>query len=491
VIWVVELTVKLVAATDPNCTELTEAKLVPLITTEVPPVDGPEIGLTPPTVGGPVTSAYVNRSAAVTGLVPAGVVTRTSTAPAAPAGAVTVMDVALNAVTLPAAAPKVTTGVPGVKLEPPMVTTAPPASGPVFGLTDATAGGGVTNVNWSAPLVADVPAGVVTVMSTVPGPPLGETAVIWSAVLTAKLAAFAVPNLTLVAPVKLAPAMTTEVPPAAVPVTGLTPVTDGGGMYVNWSAATTALVPAGVVTVMSTWPDPAGDMAVICAEEFTAKEVAATLPNETPVAPVNVLPVMTTDVPPPAGPLFGLTPVTAGGGVTKVNTSADPAGLVPPRLVTVTWTGPGAPAGDVAVICPALLTAKLAAATPPNATPVAPLKLEPVMTTDVPPAVVPPAGLIPVTAGGLGGVTNVNLSAATSALVPAGVVTVTSTCPGPAAGEVAVIDVVLSTVKVTGVPPNDTPVAPLKFVPEMATAVPPAVLPPAGLSPLTTGAGVT
>src|SRR5207302_514080 len=71
------------------------------------------------------------------------------------------------------------------------------------------------------------------------------------------------------------------------------------------------------------------------------------------------------------------------------------------------------------------------------------------------------------------------------------VVTVTSTCPAGAAGEVAVIDVVLLTVKVAAVAPKETPVAPLKFVPEMVTVAPPAVLPVVGLSPLTTGGGVT
>jgi hypothetical protein len=251
------------------------------------------------------------------------------------------------------------------------------------------------------------------------------------------------------------------------------------------------LVPAGVVTVTSAWPDPAGAAAVIWVALLTVKLAAGTAPNETPVAPVKVVPVMTTDVPPPAGPLFGLTPVTAGGGVTKVNTSADPAGLVPPRLVTVTWTAPGAPAGDVAVIWVAEFTVKAVAAAAPNETPVAPLKFVPEMTTDVPPAVVPVAGLIPVTVGGLGGVTKVNLSGATRALVPAGVVTVTSTCPAGAAGEVAVIDVVLLTVKVAAVAPKETPVAPLKFVPEMVTVAPPAVLPVVGLTPVTTGAGVT
>jgi hypothetical protein len=156
---------------------------------------------------------------------------------------------------------------------------------------------------------------------------------------------------------------------------------------------------------MSATPEPAGDTAVIWPALLTVKLAAGVAPNETPVAPVKVVPAMTTEVPPPAGPLFGLTPVTAGGGVTKVNTSADPAGLVPPRLVTVTWTVPGAPAGDVAVIWVAEFTVKAVAAAAPNETPVAPLKFDPAMTTEVPPAVVPLAGLIPVTAGGLGGVT--------------------------------------------------------------------------------------
>jgi hypothetical protein len=39
-------------------------------------------------------------------------------------------------------------------------------------------------VNVSAPLVVDVPAGVVTVTSTVPGEPLGDTAVIDDALTT-------------------------------------------------------------------------------------------------------------------------------------------------------------------------------------------------------------------------------------------------------------------------------------------------------------------
>jgi len=60
------------------------------------------------------------------------------------------------------------------------------------------------------------------------------------------------------------------------------------------------------------------------------------------------------------------------------------------------------------------------------------------------------------------------------ALVPPAVVTVTSTGVPAPTGEVAVMDVALTTVKVAGLPdPKSTAVAPVKFVPEMVTPVPP------------------
>jgi hypothetical protein len=46
-----ELTVTAVAVTVPNITVAPEAKLVPVMVTEVPPVVGPEVGLMPVTVG--------------------------------------------------------------------------------------------------------------------------------------------------------------------------------------------------------------------------------------------------------------------------------------------------------------------------------------------------------------------------------------------------------------------------------------------------------
>ena len=72
--------------------------------------------------------------------------------------------------------------------------------------------------------------------------------------------------------------------------------------------------------------------------------------------------------------------------------------------------------------------------------------------------------------------------------MPPGVVTVTSTVPAAPAGDVAVIDVALFTVKLAAaVAPNFTLVAPVKPVPVMATLVPPAVGPPTGEMEVTMG----
>ena len=81
----------------------------------------------------------------------------------------------------------------------------------------------------------------------------------------------------------------------------------------NLSAVDVALVPTGVVTVMSTGPaDPGGEVAVICVTLFTVKLMAAVPPNFTLVAPVKPVPVMTTLVAPAVGPLTGARDVTVG-----------------------------------------------------------------------------------------------------------------------------------------------------------------------------------
>jgi hypothetical protein len=73
--------------------------------------------------------------------VPPGVVTVTSTGPAAePAGLVTVIWVALLTVNVPAAVAPNLTEVAPVKFVPVIVTIVPPAIGPRFGVTSVTVG---------------------------------------------------------------------------------------------------------------------------------------------------------------------------------------------------------------------------------------------------------------------------------------------------------------------------------------------------------------
>jgi hypothetical protein len=84
---------------------------------------------------------------------------------------------------------------------------------------------------------------------------------------------------------------------------------------VNRSAAVTAEVPDGVVTVISTVPCPCGLVTVICVPE-SAVILPATPPKLTPVAPARPVPVIVTTVPPVVYPLAGEIPVTAGGGAT-------------------------------------------------------------------------------------------------------------------------------------------------------------------------------
>jgi hypothetical protein len=73
--------------------------------------------------------------------------------------------------------------------------------------------------------------------------------------------------------------------------------------------------------------------------------------------------------------------------------------LVPPGVVTVTLTAPALSAGAVAVMLVPPVTVKLVAFVPPNLTAVAPVKLVPVIVTDVPPESGPDVGLTLVTVG--------------------------------------------------------------------------------------------
>ena len=80
----------------------------------------------------------------------------------------------------------------------------------------------------------------------------------------------------------------------------------------NSSAADTGEMPAGVVTVTSAVPVPAGLSAVIVVSLTTMTPVAAVDPNSTAVAPVKLVPVIVTGVPPASEPSAGFRPVTVG-----------------------------------------------------------------------------------------------------------------------------------------------------------------------------------
>jgi hypothetical protein len=82
-------------------------------------------------------------------------------------------------------------------------------------------------VNWSALVVAEVPEGVVTVMSTVPLP--GGLVTVICAAESAVIVPAAPPKLTPVAPARPVPETVTAVSPAVGPLAGEIPVTVGGG----------------------------------------------------------------------------------------------------------------------------------------------------------------------------------------------------------------------------------------------------------------------
>src|SRR5207244_5647462 len=78
----------------------------------------------------------------------------------------------------------------------------------------------------------------------------------------------------------------------------------------------------------------AGVQTCVLPSEFTVKVVAAVPPNDTAVAPVRLVPVMTTEVPPLVDPVVGFRLVTVGtAAATKVKLSPVPVvSEVPPDV---------------------------------------------------------------------------------------------------------------------------------------------------------------
>jgi hypothetical protein len=71
-------------------------------------------------------------------------------------------------------------------------------------------------------------SGLVTVTVTAPAVPVGVVAVMLVLLITTGLVAAALPNFTVAPEAKFVPVMVTDVPPAVVPLLGLTTVTVGG-----------------------------------------------------------------------------------------------------------------------------------------------------------------------------------------------------------------------------------------------------------------------
>jgi len=115
-----------------------------------------------------------------------------------------------------------------VKFVPVITSDVPPAIGPDVGLTLVTLGtGGATAVNWSAAEVAEVPDGVVTVMSNVPAVKGGDRTVMEVAELIVNVITTVAPKATCVAPLKLVPVTRIGVPPLVGPEAGEMPLTVG------------------------------------------------------------------------------------------------------------------------------------------------------------------------------------------------------------------------------------------------------------------------
>ena len=136
-----------------------------------------------------------------------------------------------------------------------------------------------------------------------------------------------------------------------------------------------AVLPGAVTVIAPVAPLPT--VALIKVELLIVKACAALPPIATAVAPVKLAPVMVMTVPVP--PLVGVND-TMLGPVRKVKALV--LVVVPPGVVTVMV--PVAPLPTVAVSEVALPTVKEAAAVPPKATAVAPVKFVPVRLTTVP-----------------------------------------------------------------------------------------------------------
>lgn len=303
------------------------------------------------------------------------------------------------------------------------------------------------------PPIEALPMGVVTLTLPVAPDPTTATSVV--AFNTVNEAAGTSPKCTEVAPEKWLPLINTERPRIAE--LGEKDEIEGACADTNAKPPREA-VPPGVVT--ETVPlAPAPTTAVRVVGLCTLKDVAATPPKRTLLAPLKLLPCRVTVC--PLWAESGVKEWIIGGGVLiKVN----PFKEAVPRGV-VTDTAPLAPVPTTASKVVAFTTTKEAAALPPKRTLLAPLRLLPLMRTVAPARA--SAGENELMPGALAP-KKVNPPRDT---VPPGVVT--DTAPDVPVPTVAIIVSASTTEKEAALlPPKRTAVAPVSWVPLRSTALP-------------------
>lgn len=127
-----------VAAAPPTVTEVVPMRFVPPRVIVVPPVVGPELGVTDEMVG--AGAKYVKPLGRLA--VPPEVVTETIFGPTLPGGVTAINVSALTTATAVAAAPPIVTEVVPIRFVPEMVMLIPPVVGPDAGATEVTVGAG-------------------------------------------------------------------------------------------------------------------------------------------------------------------------------------------------------------------------------------------------------------------------------------------------------------------------------------------------------------
>ena len=312
-----------------------------------------------------------------------------------------------------------------------------------------------------------VPSDVVTVMGPLVAP-AGTIALIEVDELNSILA-FTPFIKTMVVRVKFLPVIVNVVPGG--PLVGAKFVIEGR-LVATVKIRVLVPVPAPLVTLIVPVVAPVGTVALIVVAETTVKVAAVPL-KLTAVAPVKLEPNIFMVEPTVA--VIGLKEETTGG---LINVKIPALTAVPPGVVTLILLVILAVAGTTAVICVSESTLKLAAAMVLNLTAVAPVKLAPVIMTDVPtgPEVGEKLSILGIT-----------LKMAVLVAVPPAVVTLIVPVVAPL-GTVVLIEVAERTVKIAAVPLKLTAVAPVKLEPDMVMIVP--TLPAVGEKVVILGAGV-